>query len=645
MLIPDDKIEEIREAADIVDVVSEYVTLKKSGSGFKGLCPFHNEKTPSFHVNPTMNIYKCFGCSEGGDAFDFVQKMENVGFLESAQLIAGRVGIVIEVDEKEQERRSERESVYHALRFAARFFYKQLTQPKTGSKRPLNYLTDRGITPQTVKTFGLGYAPKGWENLLAEAKQQHLDAELLERAGLVIPSKNGDGYYDRFRHRIIFPLFSPVGKVVGFAGRVLEEQKDQPKYINSPETEVYHKGKVLYGLYQAKHEIRRQEEVLLVEGYTDVIALQQAGVKHAVATSGTALTEDQIKLLGRYAKRVILLYDADEAGARAAVRAVNLVLENGLVPNVVPLPEGSDPDGFVQEQGGEAFRTYLKNERKDFVEYQKELAQRKGRLEDPEGETEVMRSILRSIARMPDELRQEAYLKKAARTLDVPETTLYRELEKERAKAQKRAKRKRSSARKKPSAPQPSPPRNHSSRRAPQPPKRSRSVQKQKTAAIIPAEKLLLRLMLERGMPMVTFILSHMAVQEFTEGPARTMVENLLEMYQEEDVRAETFINGEKGQAVQALAAEVLTDQHETSQNWLRNGIPVPEPNQDADKAAIDAMTFVKRHRVEQLMKAQDENIRQALEVGEPVEPLLVEKRELEQLRDQINQRAFLQEE
>ncbi len=283
MAIPDEKIEEVRTAVDLVEVAEDYVQLKQSGSRYMGLCPFHNEDTPSFSVDPDQNLYYCFGCQNGGDAFKFVQEIEGVGFLESVRMLADRYGVPLPEEETDPDAANEREAILHALRFAARFFYRQLTQSDRG--RPaLDYLRRRGFTPQTIKQFGLGYAPDEWDALLTVAEEEQIDRETLEKAGLIIERNDGSGYYDRYRGRIIFPIFSHIGKVLAFAGRILDpdDERDQPKYINSPETEVYHKKEVLYGLHQAKQAIRKTDEVLLVEGYTDVISLSQAGVGNVV---------------------------------------------------------------------------------------------------------------------------------------------------------------------------------------------------------------------------------------------------------------------------------------------------------------------------------------------------------------------------
>ncbi|HLA63537.1 MAG TPA: DNA primase, partial [Rhodothermales bacterium] len=316
--ISDDKIAEVRAASDLVEVVSDYVRLKKQGGRFVGLCPFHNERSPSFSVDPKNNLYHCFGCKAGGDVFTFVIEKEGVGFLDAIRLLAERAGIALPEEEAPSPEATEKESMLAALRFAARFYFEQLGTD--GGKRAREYLAGRGFTRESVKTFGIGYAPDGWDGLLAAATRAGHKPEILERAGLVRARQGGGGYYDVFRDRVLFPILSPVGKVLGFGGRTLPGARPMPdgaepaKYINTSETPVYHKAEVLYGLKQAKTAIRAAEEAVLVEGYADVVALHEAGVQNVVAASGTALTVQQVRLLRSYARTVVLLYDADNAG-------------------------------------------------------------------------------------------------------------------------------------------------------------------------------------------------------------------------------------------------------------------------------------------------------------------------------------------
>ena len=633
MRIPDDKVEEVRAASDVVDVVSDYVQLKKRGSNYFGLCPFHNEKTPSFSVNPAMGIYKCFGCHAGGDVFRFVMQVEGLGFIESIRLLAERAGIPLpEQDAEERERASEVESIYHALRFAARFFYEQLTRTDAG--RPaLDYLHARGFPPKTIKRFGLGYAPDRWDALLTAAEAQHIAPEMLEKAGLVLPRKDGSGHYDRFRGRVIFPIFSHVGKVLGFGGRILAPDPDQPKYINSPETKVYTKSQVLYGLYQAKQEARREEEVILVEGYTDVISLHQAGVENVVASSGTALTAEQVKALGRYVKRILLLYDADAAGAEAALRGIDLVLEQGLAAYAVALPGGEDPDSYVRTHGGEAFREYARKHRQDFVVFLYESARRAGRLDTPEGEAATMRAVLATVARIPDPLAQETYLRRASEVLGVPDMQLrpvLADLQREQHQQQARAARREEARAALPEAPPLEAYEDAPEAQAAPPP-----------AEVWPQEAELLRLMLQHGAPMIEFILSHMALDEFSEGPPRTLAAALLQMFEDGAVETRRFFDGSFGADVQALAAEVVMERHEPSDNWQRKQ-NITVGRADPFESARSAMRLLKLRRVDAAIAAQKERLYAAPHADADDRALQEHLMHLLQLRQGIDRREFL---
>ena len=653
MPIPDDTIEETRAAADIVDVAGDYVQLKRSGSRYKGLCPFHNEKTPSFSVDPDQNLYYCFGCQNGGDVFKFIQEIEGVGFLESARMLAERYGIPIPEDEVDQEAANERESILHALRFAGRFFYHQLTQTDRGTAA-LTYLQERGFTPKTIKKFGLGYAPDTWDALLTAAEEKQIDPETLEKAGLVIERKDGSGYYDRYRGRVIFPIFSHIGKVLGYAGRILDPDSDQPKYINSPETQVYHKSEVLYGLYQAKRAIRKADEVLLVEGYTDVISLYQAGIQNVVASSGTALTSEQIETLDRYAKRVVMLYDADEAGVRAAVRAMDLALEEGLGAYAVELPEGEDPDSYVREHGGEDFSAYIADERQDLPQFRYQKARRDGQLDTPEDRVDVQRSIIASIAKIPDPNLRREYVRRTSDVVDVPDSDLFRMLEEaldEREKQEaRRAKRtqKRQEIRQRQQQPQPahepvgadaSAPPEHPPREAPPP-------EAEQSEAPLPEEKLLFRLMLEHGASMIEYILGHMALDEFTAGTPRDLVTTLVEMYNDDDVRPQAILDGSQGDALQTLATSVMVNEYEPSENWTRKDIRVPRLNQEPREAAASAMTLLKLDRVNQAIDQVRERMRRmdAADDG-AVQTLQQKMMSLQKLRQHIKRREYLSDE
>ncbi len=649
MAIPDDKIEEIRATADIVDVVSDEVRLKKSGSGYKGLCPFHNEKTPSFHVDPNKNLFYCFGCQKGGDVFTFLQEVQGLTFIESARLLAERAGIPLPEDTVDEEVAGEIESIYHALRFAARFFYRQLTQEGRG-KRALNYLRARSVEPKTIKTFGLGYAPDAWDALLTAAEEASIEPETLEKAGLIIERKDGSGYYDRYRNRVIFPIFSHVGKVLGFGGRILDDEADQPKYINSPETRVYDKSKALYGLRQGKRAIRQQDEAILVEGYTDVISLYQAGVRHAVASSGTALTEPQVKTLARYAKRLILLYDADEAGARAARRGLDLVLAQELGAYVVELPDGEDPDSFVQAHGAEEFERYLHEERQDLPAFRYRQAERAGELDTPEDRVDVQRSIMRSIAHIPDASLRREYVRRTSEVIGVPDNDLFRMLDealnKEARRAERRARReqkRQQSAAPRPPTPADAPPSTKTLSEGGEP--HQEAAREEDHVAPLPEERVLVRLLLDHGEPMVEFILGNMALDEFSAGPTRKLVRALAEMYSEGEVDTETALNGALGPKVQNLAASVMMDEYEPSKHWGQREITVPRLNEKPYEAAASAMTLLKLDRVNDAIDTHRQKIYQADQNGDDdaLRTLQNQMMGLHDLRKRIEQREYLE--
>ncbi|MFB6097586.1 MAG: DNA primase [Salinibacter sp.] len=654
MSIPDEKVEEVRASADLVEVAEDYVQLKQSGSRYMGLCPFHNEDTPSFSVDPDQNLYYCFGCGNGGDVFKFVQEIEGVGFLESVRILAERYGIPLPEEEADPEAANEREAILHALRFAARFFYRQLTQSDRG--RPaLDYLRQRGFSPSTIKQFGLGYAPNEWDARLTAAKEEQIDPETLEKAGLVIERNDGSGYYDRYRGRIIFPIFSHIGKVLAFAGRILDpdDERDQPKYINSPETEVYHKKEVLYGLHQAKRSIRKTDEVLLVEGYTDVISLSQAGVKNVVASSGTALTEQQVSVLDRYATRAVMLYDADAAGGRAAMRGLERVLEEGMGAYAVELPEGYDPDDYVQERGGEAFADYVGEHRQDLPSFAYQQARRNGALETPEDRVDVQREIIDSVARIPDPNLRREYVGRTSEVTGVPDSDLFRMLEDAREQIERRSQRHKKREQRRQAQPQeaeavasdastsgrgPSPSSSSDSETAASPSPKS-------SVAPLPEERVLFRLMLENGKRMVAFVLGHMALDEFTEGPPRELARTLADMYEDGAVNADAILSGEAGEALQQLGASVLVEKHEASEHWAaKEDIPVPHLNDRPYEAAESAMKFLKLDRVNEALEAVRERMYQATQQGDDdrVQRLQQKVMSLQELRKSIKRGDFL---
>ncbi|PEN06697.1 DNA primase [Longimonas halophila] len=644
MALPDDKVDEIRSTVDIVDVVSDYVRLKRSGQSYKGLCPFHDENTPSFHVNPEDNLYYCFGCQKGGDVFSFVQEMEGVGFVESARWLAERTGVSLPQSEAEEEAASHREAIYQALRIAGRFFYRQRTQSERGAPAR-RYLSERDFDADTLKTFGVGYAPDSWDALLTAAQEEHLKPEILHDAGLIIERNAGDGYYDRYRGRVIFPIFSHIGKVVGFAGRILDADADQPKYINSPETEVYHKSDVLYGLYQGKQAIRREKEVWVVEGYTDVMALHQAGIEHAVATCGTALTPSHVQMLDRYAQRVILLFDGDEAGGRAARSGLKTVLSEGLGAYAVTLPAGHDPDSYVKEHGADALHQHVANTRSDLPQFMVNQAREAGRMQTPEDRVEVQSEVVAAVAAIPDANLRREYVRQAADVLDVPPGDLLADLERQREAQQKKQRRR--SQRSRPSPPPPpqdnAPP--NASPRTPQPGENgSDERETDRSYRVLPEERLLLRLLLEKGGRMIQYVLSHMALDEFSEGPVRKLVQCLMQMYKDGSVQPDRILRGEEGPVLQQLAASVRVDEYSPSENWEhRRDIRVPRLNERPYEAAASAMTLLKLDRVDDALREARADIRRADRNGaDDLTELQNRLMKLTNLRKHIHNRDYL---
>ncbi|MFK7847920.1 MAG: DNA primase [Rhodothermales bacterium] len=642
MFIPEDKIDAVRSASDIVEVVGEYVQLKRRGSNFVGLCPFHKEKTPSFNVNPGLGIYKCFGCGAGGNEFQFLMRVENLEFPEAVKVLAERANIVIIETDDQRQQSSEVESIYNALRFAGRFFYQSLTQEERG-KTALDYLLNRGFTPETIKKFGLGYAPDGWDALLVAAGKENIDVQYLEKAGLIIPKKDGGGYYDRYRNRVIFPIFSHLSKVIGFGGRILKEEKKQPKYINSPETRVYHKGSVLYGLHQSKQAIRKREEVLLVEGYTDVISLFQAGVEHVVATSGTALTPDQIKLLKRYTQKVLVLYDSDSAGAAAALRGIDLLLAQGVTVYGLELPDGEDPDSFVRNHGADEFEKYMETKRMDFITFMHGLAKKSGQLDTPEGQGKLTKSIVNTIAIMPDVAMHEPFIRRASHVLGIPDIPLFEQLGKIRKSESQQS---RSSPR------QPAPAVvEHTSTSDVPPymmdsfvvPAEEERMDEEEANESLPEERMLLRLMLDNGSAMVEYIMGNMALVEFSPGVVQSSIKAILSMYDEGKVDKHKLIDGSFGNGVRNLVTEVLMQRHELSKNWERKQkITVPKFNQDPFEIAAGTMTLLKLDRVKEAYNDLKKRIFSAERSGENVRLLLEEQMALQTLQKQIENREFL---
>src|SRR3990170_6039134 len=425
MRIPENKIEEIRSAADIVDIISEFVQLRKRGKNFIGLCPFHSEKTPSFTVSEDKQIFHCFGCHAGGNIYKFLMEYEKISFIEAVQEVAARVGINLEYEEDTTDKDSEQEILYELNVQAARYFSDNLLNSPAG-EIARKYFQERKIKPQIMRAFGLGHALNGWENFVEYAKSQKIDLERAIQLGL-IGQQNDGRLFDKFSDRIIFPIFSANGRVIAFAGRILENKEGAAKYLNSPESMIYVKGRVLYGLSFSKDEIRKLDKAILVEGYMDLISLYQNGIKNVVAVSGTALTDDQVQLLSRYTKNVVLLFDADVAGIKASMRSIEILLKRDMDVKIASVPEGEDPDSYVNKFGKEKFHEIIEKAQ-NFLEYQSSRYESEGKFNDPVTLAEAIRELVKPVAIINDELKRILLIKNIAKKFNLREKLLEEEL-------------------------------------------------------------------------------------------------------------------------------------------------------------------------------------------------------------------------
>lgn len=430
-MIDQPTIDRILDAANIVDVVSEFVTLRKRGVNYVGLCPFHTDKTPSFYVSPAKNICKCFACGEGGTAVHFIMKHEQLNYFDALRYLAKKYNIEIqerELTDKEKQRKSDRESMLIVNSWAQQYFTTQLYEHIEGKTVGLRYFAERGFREDTIRKFQLGYSLDQRDALYKEAKKNGYKKEFLEKTGLVIAYDNG-GVNDRFRGRVIFPVHTLSGKVVAFGGRVLKKDEKTAKYVNSPESEIYHKSNELYGIFFAKQAIVKADCCFLVEGYTDVISMHQAGIENVVASSGTALTQGQIRLIHRFTSNITVLYDGDAAGIKAALRGIDLLLEDGMNVKVVLLPDGEDPDSFARKHNASQFAEFIKQNETDFIRFKTRL------LLDDAGNDPIKRSslitdIIRTVAIIPDNIARSIYIRECSSMMEIDEQVLLNEVNK-----------------------------------------------------------------------------------------------------------------------------------------------------------------------------------------------------------------------
>lgn len=427
-LISKTTIDNVFETARVEEVIGDFVQLKKSGSNFKGLSPFTDERSPSFMVSPVKQIWKDFSSGKGGNVVAFLMEHEHFTYPEAIKYLAKKYGIEVEETEQtaeEKEHANERESLYLVSEFAKEYFHNTLLKTEEGKAIGLSYFKERGFTDETIKKFELGYSPDSWDAFTNHAIKKGYKLEFLEKTGLTIVKE--EKQFDRFKGRVMFPILSMSGRTLGFGGRILTSEKKAAKYLNSPESDIYHKSKVLYGIFHAKQSIAKEDNCYLVEGYTDVIQFYQTGIHNVVSSSGTALTPEQIRLINRLTKNITVLFDGDAAGLRASLRGIDLILEQGMNVKICTFPEGEDPDSFSRKNSLEELTLYLEENAKDFITFKASLLANEAK-NDPIKKSETIHDMVNSIAKIPDVIKREVYIKECSRIMDISEQVLFNTL-------------------------------------------------------------------------------------------------------------------------------------------------------------------------------------------------------------------------
>ena len=621
-MIPKAIVDKILETAQIEEVVGDFVALKRAGTSYKANSPFTDERTPSFYVAPAKNIFKDFSSGKGGNAATFLMEHEQMSYPQALRWLAEKYNIEIperEATPEEQEAQNERESMQVLLNYAAQYYHEYLLNQEEGQQIGLPYCKERGLSEPVIQKFQLGYAPAGPRHFVDHALNQQYQAEYLERTGLAKKGRN-DQLIDQFRDRLLFPIHSLSGKTLGFGGRTLRSNGKEPKYLNTPETEIYDKSNTLYGLYQAKSAIRKHDRCLLVEGYTDVLALHQAGVEEVVASSGTSLTEGQMKLIKRFSSQLIFMYDSDDAGVNATLRGVDLALQQGLAVKVLQLPDGHDPDTFAQAHDADSIQAYIENEAQDFLTFK--LAQTPDDSQnDPVKQASVVRSIVKSIAQIPDSLTRDLYLQQAVRELHVSETLLYQELNQHLVSQVKRQA--------SPEAGQPE--QDHTAEAL----KQSRSGRQ---------EQEVVRILLEYGdwplsdeQVVADYLAQELRDIEWESGPCYTIWQLYQEHLQETGEHPELRVFTEyEDQTVQQLAVDVVTYRYGLSENWeARTGRLVKAPSENYQRDVDSALKHLKLQKIVQLLEQNEEELKQASST-EKVDELLQVHNYLNTLKQEI---------
>jgi DNA primase len=620
--LPEEKIEEIRNSVDIVDLIGSIVQLKKRGKNYIGLCPFHHEKTPSFTVSSDKQMYHCFGCGVGGNIITFLMEYEKVSFIEAVRSLAERAGITLPAYTAESEDAAkEQEDLYNACRTAGLFFYHSLTETNEG-KFALEYFHKRGFSDETIRIFGLGYSPRGWEELIKHAASENISAQTLEKVGLARRREDGS-YFDFFRGRAIFPVFSSTGRVIAFGARKLYDDDQLGKYINSPETPIYNKSRILYGISHAKDAIRENDFAILVEGYVDLIRVYQEGIKNIVASSGTALTIDQIRLVSRYTKNITIVYDADSAGSKATLRGVDLVLENDLDVRVAVLPTGEDPDSFIGKYGSDKFNALVKDAISfvDFITQSFEIA---GYFKTPEGQTKAVRTIIQTIAKIKDEIKRNFFIKHVAEKYKLYESVLYNELDKYIRGLRRTETRFKSKT--EDSAVRITKPTDSNSKQLLVP-----------TDKIPVAEKDLLHAIIDGGIDTADFVFQNFSPTQFSHPVARNLAIHIKLVRDSQNqfdgqlildsITASETESDVDQENMKRLLAELQFSKYELSKRWEESGSDVSKG--DTLQIAKDALKVIRKQTIQKLLETNQQLMKEAKIRGEDLTPYMMRNNEL----------------
>jgi len=607
-------IDKVFDTIRIEEVVGDFVDLKKRGTSLIGLCPFHNEKTPSFNVSIGKGIYKCFGCGEGGHAVDFVMKHEKYSYPEAIRYLAKKYNIEVEEEEQSEEQQlvhDRRESLYIVTNWAAELFQKTLWDTDEGKAIGLSYFRERGYRDDIIKKFELGYSPESWDYLYQHAKAEGFDDEYLSNTGLII-QKEGGKTYDRFRGRVMFPIHNMTGRTLGFGGRTLKTDKKVPKYVNSPESDIYHKSAVLYGLYFAKKAISTADTCYLVEGYADVLSMHQAGIENVVASSGTSLTTEQIKLIGRFTSNVTMLYDGDAAGIKASLRGTDMLLKEGLNVKILLFPEGNDPDSYIQKHGPKSFEEYVSQNQHDFISFKTQvLLDEAG--DDPIKRAGVIREIVESIALIPDPIKASLFIRNCSVKLDIEERILITELNK--IKLQQ--------SRKRPST----------KSEIPEEPTESQSalINGEATPDSPPSinandlqEKEIIRLLLQYGeqpatwlendnYPIAVLILSSLQDIEFSHPESKKILDIYIDFVNKQDLPENRYFITHPDKKISSLAVSLLSTPYTLSPNWNddKRQIYVKQETDNLKDAVVRAIFRMKRRKIDERIQQVREEMKQ----------------------------------